>query len=370
MKICWITNIPSPYRVDFFNHLGEMCDLTVIFEAKNAAERNSSWFSEKDKNFKAVFLNEGLINEKRIDFGIIKYLQKDIFDSYVITNYNCPTNILSILWLKINNIPFEMEVDGGLIRNDNCLKKSVKSYLISSANHWFSTGKTTSEYLLHYGARKEDIKFYPFTSLRKKDIITKVVPKEEKQRLKQLLGISEDTAIISVGRFIYGKGFDVLLRATEHLPSSCGIYIIGGQPNHDYIAIVKELDLKNVHFVEFKSKHELKDYYKACDIFVLPTREDVWGLVINEAMACGLPIITTDKCVAGLELIDSSNGIIIPADNIVKLSEAINLLLFDKTLRTLMAEKSLEKIASYTIENMAKAHIEHFSECHISKANI
>ena len=53
------------------------------------------------------------------------------------------------------------------------------------------------------------------------------------------------------------------------------------------------------------------------DIFVHPTETDVWGLVINEAMAHGLPIITTDGCVAGLELVkNNDNGFIIPVNNI------------------------------------------------------
>lgn len=55
----------------------------------------------------------------------------------------------------------------------------------------------------------------------------------------------------------------------------------------------------------------------AADIFVHPTREDIWGLVVNEAMAKGLPVITTDRCVAGLELIkNESVGRIVPVENI------------------------------------------------------
>lgn len=70
-------------------------------------------------------------------------------------------------------------------------------------------------------------------------------------------------------------------------------------------------------------------YYKAADLFVLPTREDIWGLVINEAMAYGLPIITTDKCVAGVQLLNNQELTIIPTNDISSLATAINYLLKD-----------------------------------------
>ena len=84
------------------------------------------------------------------------------------------------------------------------------------------------------------------------------------------------------------------------------------------------MNLDNVHFIDFKNKDILKEYYYVADVFVLPTREDIWGLVINEALAYGLPVITTDKCMAGLEMIeDGKNGYIIPVNSVKKLAEKL-----------------------------------------------
>lgn len=86
----------------------------------------------------------------------------------------------------------------------------------------------------------------------------------------------------------------------------------------------KKLKLTNVHFIDFMPKKELADYYRAADIFVLPTREDIWGLVINEAMAYGLPVVTTEKCVAGVEMVcEGHNGYIVPVENTDALKKAI-----------------------------------------------
>lgn len=162
---------------------------------------------------------------------------------------------------------------------------------------------------------------------------------------------------IAVGQFIHRKGFDVLLKAWAECDKDYELYIIGAQPTTEYIELKQALNLENVHFEGFKTKAELQQYYQAADLFILPTREDIWGLVINEAMANGLPIITTDKCVAGLELIkDGENGYIIPAENQTELTKRIKEILSDETLREKMAKNSLERIKNYTVENMAIEH--------------
>ena len=99
----------------------------------------------------------------------------------------------------------------------------------------------------------------------------------------------------------------------------------------------------------------------SADLFVLPTREDIWGLVINEAMSNGLPIISTNRCIAGLELVkDGENGFIVPVDDVDALSQKIETILSNEQILETMGKKSLEKIKDYTFEQMAKRHMEIF----------
>ena len=117
------------------------------------------------------------------------------------------------------------------------------------------------------------------------------------------------------------------------------------------------MNLDNVEFVGFKTKNELKEYYQASDIFCSQTRGDVWGLVINEAMAMGLPVITTDKCVAGLELVHSGqNGFIVSVEDYKSLSHCIKKIGDNEELINRMSEKSRNIIKTYTVENMAYVH--------------
>ena len=163
----------------------------------------------------------------------------------------------------------------------------------------------------------------------------------------------------ATGQMIHRTGLDVLLKAAKDLDPDTGIYFVGGEPKEEYLNLQKELNLTHVHFLGFQKKETLAKYYKASDLFVLPTREDIWGLVINEAMAYGLPTITTDRCVAGLELIeDGVNGYVVPVGDTAVLAEKIRSVLASDL--EAMGKAALEKVRPYTLENMAKTHAEIF----------
>lgn len=362
MKILFLANIPSPYRVDFFNELGKNCDLTVVFEGRTATDRDDKWKSDNFKNFKHIFLNGFRINnDKFICLNVLKILKTD-YDYIILGGYSTPTLMLAIQYLKLKRMPFYLEVDGGLISKDSKIKYKIKKHFISSAYGWMASGEIAKNYLCYYGADRSKIYSYSFTSLKSKDILNTLPGENEKAILRKKLGMKNNKIILSVGRFTYnngyGKGFDILLDTMTMLNEDYSLYIVGDKPTQEFIELKQKLKLKNVYFEGFKTKDELKEYYKAADLFCLQTRGDVWGLVINEAMSNGLPIITSDKCVAGLELVDEGgNGFIVPVDDVETLAAKIDLILKDDRLRKIMALNSLKIIKNYTIENMANEHI-------------
>ena len=333
-RVLFVTNYASPYRVRFFDELGKYLNVTVLFSdrAELKKHRSANWFVEGEGRFRKVQLSKRVATMGSSDLcrDVIDWIEQD-FDAIIVCGYSSPTVMLAMAYMRLHKIPFYMEVDGGLIREDSRLKYQFKKRLVSSASHWLSTGDATTRYLVHYGAKAENVYTYPFTSLQETDI----------------------------GQFIHRKGFDVLLRAAASMPPETGVYIVGGEPTEEYLQLRDQLKLTNVHFVGFKKKEELALYYQAADVFALPTREDIWGLVINEAMAYGLPVVTTDKCVAGLELVENGvNGYIVPVDNHTALAEKINAI-FSADYQK-MGGASLEKIRPYTIENMAKVHVDIF----------
>jgi len=361
IRVLFFTNIPSPYRVDFFNELGKLCDLTVLYERSEADDRNAGWLKKDgNRHFKSIFLKGKKIRaDSAFCLGVIRYWKSKEYDIKIVGDYATPTGMLSCIYMRVCRIRYGIECDGGFIRNDEKkIVKLIKTVLLSKASFVFSPGKMTDRYVQSYGVNLEKIYRYPFTSLTREDIESAKESIITKNEIKKKLGIEEEKIVLSVGQMIYRKGFDILLESSKHLGENVGVYIIGGEPRQEYIDFVEKNQLKHIHFVRFQRKKDLMKYYLSADVFAFPTREDIWGLVIGEAMSFGLPVITTNRCVAGMELLRSGGGIIIPVDDSKALEEALQAILNDDRLQKKYSNEGLEIIKGYTVEKMAKLHFD------------
>ncbi len=183
---------------------------------------------------------------------------------------------------------------------------------------------------------------------------------------KERLGIKEEFIVLMVGRPIYVKGLDVLIKATKYMDKRIGVYFVGGDVSDEYLKLKEECGANNIYFHGFKPKEEIKTYFQAADIFVLPTRGDVWGLVVNEALSFGLPVVTTNRCVAGLELIrDGENGYLVNVEDEKELGKCCSKLYNDEKLFNSMVENAYNSILMYNIDEMVKSHIEVFEQVSI-----
>lgn len=364
MRVLFVTNLPSPYRVDIFNKLGEYLDLTVCYERETASDRNKAWKNDDKRNYSEIICKGKPIGaDKSLGLDIIKKIKSEEFSAIIISGYSSPSVMMAIIYCRIKGIPYIIESDGGFSKKDSLLLGFVKKSLLKPALAHLTTCEEHKKYLTSLGISQEKVFKYPFSSLWSSDIFTSVPTNGEKAKIKEQLGIGYNKVIVSVGQFIHRKGYDILLEAARQVDSNVGIYIIGGKPTPEYLEYKDKHNLQNVHFIDFMSKESIKRWFAAADVFVLPTREDIWGLVINEAMACALPIVTTARCIAGLELIQNGeNGYIVPVENSHALAEKMNVILSDDEIRGKMCENNLEKIKEYTIENIAIKHIEVLKE--------
>jgi len=366
VNVLFLTNIPSPYRVEFFNELGRHCNLTVWFEARS--ESNRSWeIDGLGRHFQYRFLQGRTFGlDKHWNPSIIRALRAEPFDVYILGCYSSPTEIVAIHWLKLRGLPFILNSDGGFAgreHRERRLLRKVKTYLIGSASLWLSSGRQCTQYLLHYGADKARIHEYPLSSVIVQERDLQPLSASERILLKvreRLPGL----ILLAVGQFIPRKGFDTLLRAfgrlqREQPDTVCSLLLIGGGPDQPlYERIIEEEGIRNVAIRGFLQRDELLPYWKIADVFVLPTRYDVWGLVLNEAAAFGLPIVTTDRAGAAGDLVrDGDNGFVVKPEDETALARACGRLAQDRGLRERFGLRSKEIARLYAMDRMVERHV-------------
>lgn len=364
MRILIFSNIPSPYFVEYLNELGKFCDeIVCVFERKKASNRDKSWDQINVVNFKYYFLKGIKIGaEESLSFGAKKYIKLYKNHTIIFANPTTPTGILGIRYCIRHKIPYCVQSEGGFARVGNDFKTKIKRYLFKDAALYLTGMTPSNDYFTAYGAPVEKVKQYPFSSLSEKDLIDKPISLDEKKTIKESLGITNSKMILYVGSMIQRKGIDILLNAFKDIKNDVCLYCVGGAPTDELSKIISENNIQNVTFIKHSNLETLKNYYKAADLFVLPTRYDTWGLVVNEAMSYGLPVITTDACVAGLELIENGkNGYVVKTESIDELKEAINNALLNSD-KNKMAKNNIEKIKNHTYETMAKVIFGHLSE--------
>lgn len=343
MKICYLTNIPSPYKTALFTLISQQAELSVVYERENEKGRESQWISHKeDMPYRYFFCRE--------DHHLPAHLAETC-DILINGDYSSPDAGPFVRAFHRLNKPAVMQADGGLAIPRLLIDPIIRSAM--KQNDWFlSSGIETDQYYAYYRIPADRILHYRFSSLSEKENQSHAEMRQNRKSCRAECGYQEPFILFSVGQQIPRKGYDILAKAAAGMSSEVGIYIAGGAPEKNVLALIEKHHLSQFHFVGFKDKKELESYYAGADLFVLPTRYDIWGLVINEAMSFGLPVLSTDRCVAAKEFSHMGGAVaIIPSEDPEALCTAANDLYQDASRRALMEQESLRIIHPYTIEN-------------------
>ena len=119
--------------------------------------------------------------------------------------------------------------------------------------------------------------------------------------------------------------------------------------------LAADLNLERLVFVGFHNQSELPGLYAACDVFVLPSANEPWGLVVNEAMAAGLPVIVSDEVGAAPDLVEGKGtGIVFPCGNVTALAQALATLIASLDLRKRLGVAASRLIDDWDVSVCAK----------------
>jgi glycosyltransferase involved in cell wall biosynthesis len=356
-RLVLLTEIIAPYRIPVFNALANQSgiDLHVIFLAESDPSLRN-WLVYKEE----IRFSYEVLPSWRHRFGkhnvllngrVARALRKFSPDVIVCGGYNYLASWQSAIWAKRRQVPFLLWVESTAKdhRSGHLLPESMKTAFMKNCNAFIVAGASSFEYLRGFGLPEKNI----FTAPNAVDIeffaehAARVRNDAVGQRLRSRL---PDHFALYVGRLVKEKGVFDLLRAYSDLAPNkreeLGLVFVGDGPaRQDLERQAERISPGRVDFAGFLQRAELASYYALADMFVLPTHSDPWGLVVNEAMACSLPAICTNVAGCVPDLVkDQWNGITFPVQDTAALAYAITELSNDAELRSIMGNRSKDRI--------------------------
>lgn len=356
-RVILITTNIAPYRLKWCEELSKYFDVTIYYSKEKEKNYNDKFLKNSSSRCHLIKMNNRNDNgEDPLCFDVIKIVKENRKALIIFDGYGPKTNLLGLIYSKIVGKETYVNIDGyPTERRKNKIRDLIRRFVISNlCDNFFCGGENVKDYLIGYGANKDKICVHNFSSISNEQILKKPLTQEEKIRIREKLGINDKGLIVlGVGRFVPLKRFEDLILAVENCKTICSLYLLGGKPTKKYLELIGSN--QNIHFIDFVLPEEVDDYYRMANLFVLPSETDVWGLVINEAMSKGLPVISSDSPVAANNLI-KDNGFIYKTYNKDELSRYIDKCLETKNNEN-MSIKSLEMIRDYTIEGIVERQL-------------
>jgi 1,2-diacylglycerol 3-alpha-glucosyltransferase len=367
-KILMLTEIIAPYRIPVFNVLAQRTglDLHVIFLAETDATLRQ-WRVYKDEIcFSYQVLPSWRWRTGKSNFlvnrGLWSALNKVNPEVLICGGYAYAASWEALLWARRQRVEFVLwsESNRHDTRGGRAAVEWLKTYFLRQCDRFVVPGKASFEYLTSLGAPAAHIVTAPnavdngWFATQAENVRSHAAEFREKLKLKV-----PERFILFVGRLVPEKGVFDLLAAYAKLEtgvrSEVGLVFAGdGVSREELMQQAKRISPGAVCFPGFEQREDLAGLYALAEVLVLPTHSDPWGLVVNEAMACGLPIIVSSVAGCSADLVeDGWNGYVVPPRDAEKLSVAIDSVVRRPELKRQMSACSLERIQNYSPEACA-----------------
>jgi len=365
-RVLILSEIIAPYRIPVFNALAQdpNVDLHVVFLAETDAGLRQWPVYKNEIRFSYEILPSWRIRAGRhnllLNWGVRSCLNRFAPEAIVCGGYNYYASWETLSWARRRNVRFVLwsESNREDARRGLHWVESLKSRFLARCDGFVVPGMSSRSYLQSLGLLPESITLAPDAVdsawFRAQAESIRACTHEFRERLS-LPG----RFILFVGRLVPEKGvFDLLDaygRLESNIRSEAGLVFAGdGRCRAELEHKAKGIRPGRVCFPGFVQREDLAGLYGLADAFVLPTHSDPWGLVVNEAMACGLPIVLTSVAGCAADLVeDGWNGYVVPPGDSEMLKRAVDRLLRDPELRQRMSLHSSERIRNYSPEACA-----------------
>ncbi len=368
-----VTNMIAPYRIPLFNHLANKLPFKLFISFFTPIEKNRKWTIPYDEiQFKykilpGVSITYGNYN-LHFRLSLLKYLmlQKPLL--VIISGFSLQT-LITMFYAHLRRKPYIIwsEATSHSERNRSLLRVIFRKLLMKKAMSFIAVSTDAKEYFQRLGASPKQI----FIALQTTDVdgfCTKCnLFRKNKEIYKEKLGLKGTKIILYSGQLIKRKGVIYLLRAFLKVSkkySNLAVLIVGDGPKLNDLKLfcMKHHISDRVIFTGFVQPQWLPKYYAISDLYVFPSLCDTFGVVINEAIAAGLPIVCSKYAGAARDLVkDGGNGYIINPHDVDTLALRMGEILSDEKKRIEMSNKSKEIMKVCTIDQAAQGFMQAIS---------
>lgn len=347
-RVVYWNNIPAPYMVERFNALARRknVDFEAWFSARS--KKGRSWRVDEDAwEFEYRYLPS--IERGTYPLAIPTPLLRGAAPDLFVSLYAAPSFLFgwALAAVKGARTAFWVEVTYDALVKRRRWKEALKSAVFPRADAILTAGEDGRAFAARYGAHLERIIRVPHVIDFARYAAISELSIAERARLREELGLHGVT-FVYIGRLWRPKGLAFLLEAFDSLQSrdvgAASLLLVGDGPDENALRAVAA-SAGNVVFAGFRHADELPRLYAAGDVFVFPTLGDTFGLVVSEAMACGLPVISTSAAgEIGERVEEGVNGFLVDPGNAQQLADRMTLLARDGDLRQRMGKASVEKV--------------------------
>ncbi len=360
-----LSNVPSPYFSPVFSLLAQSaewklktCYISAWNEGVGWVPQNATHFSSSADTILTRHTGGWKSKQAFAAWALFFQVLKEKYDFFLIYGYTQLPQLFLIAWALLRNIPFAIAGDANYYSdNTSGWKRSVKKHWLGwLARHAFAivtVGTACRMFWEAYGALPERLFHVGFAVDNVFFSNAAIQQKHNAVELKRAWGWEGHTVCIYVGRLIARKNIHLLIAALQRFGDApVALLIVGsGEEREGLEALAGQSPY--IRFAGSATQAELPLFYALSDVLILPAHAEPWGLVVNEAMASGLAIISHQHCGATLDLVDEENGFVLQDFTVEEVASALAFIAHDQDKLDVLKRKSLERISDWSIPQAA-----------------
>jgi len=383
-KIAYLVSHPIQYQAPMLKYIASNSDvdLEVLFQTDMSVtgykdeefNKKIYWDIPLLEGYKFKFLKTFSWDRNKLSFfspiclSIYSVIKNGNYDCIWIHGWGSFTNIMAILVAKKLNIKILMRGENGIhipkrSHPLNFFKRKILLHLFKKIDFFLAIGTFNAKFYESYGIDRSKIIWMPYAVdnafFQKWSSHYNSLVRIEKTKL----GIDNEANIILYASKLTRRKnpLDLLLAYKNLIKTTPNdhpylLFVGSGEMELELKRIVKIYNLDRVRFLGFMNQNELPKYYELCDVFVLPSSTEQWGLVINEVMNHSKPVIVSDEVGCGPDLIENNvNGFIFKCGDVSQLEICLSKLLANDIKKNQMSASSYQKINQWSFKQDLEA---------------